>query len=112
MKAQDVYDIADLNYLWGQSVDEPLVAIENIKVNADTLKFFGASGNTLRLTSGCLSFVKFNVKEEEKILLDPGSGFYTVDIVGRCARNFFNDMCTPQIQIEDIRIRNRKTYYF
>lgn len=108
----DIYEIADFNYLWAQDVDEPLVAIENIKINNETIKFLGSGGNTLRISVNDIGFLKFNLKPEEKAVLDPGSGCYVMDIVGRCARNIFNNTTSPQIQIEDFRIRKRQNYYF
>ena len=108
----DIYEIADFNYLWAQDVDEPLVAIENIRINNETIKFLGSGGNTLRISVNDIGFLKFNLKPEEKAVLDPGSGCYVMDIVGRCARNIFNNTTSPQIQIEDFRIRKRQNYYF
>ena len=108
----DIYEIADFNYLWAQDVDEPLVAIENIRINNETIKFLGSGGNTLRILVNDIGFLKFNLKPEEKAVLDPGSGCYVMDIVGRCARNIFNNTTSPQIQIEDFRIRKRQNYYF
>lgn len=91
----DIYEIADFNYLWAQDVDEPLVAIENIRINNETIKFLGAGGNTLRISVNDIGFLKFNLKPEEKAVLDPGSGCYVMDIVGRCARNIFNNTTSP-----------------
>lgn len=108
----DIYEIADFNYLWAQNVEEPLVAIENIKITNDSIKFIGASKNTLRIANNDISFLKFNLKPEDKTLLDPNGGYYVMDIVGRCARNIFNNTSSPQIQIEDYRIRKRYAYYF
>ena len=108
----DIYEIADFNYLWAQDVDEPLVAIENIRINNETIKFLGSGGNTLRISVNDIGLLKFNLKPEEKAVLDPGSGCYVMDIVGRCARNIFNNTTSPQIQIEDFRIRKRQNYYF
>ena len=108
----DIYEIADFNYLWAQDVDEPLVAIENIRINNETIKFLGSGGNTLRISVNDIGFLKFNLKPEEKAVLDPGSGCYVMDIVGRCVRNIFNNTTSPQIQIEDFRIRKRQNYYF
>lgn len=108
----DIYEIADFNYLWAQDVEEPLVAIENIRITNETIKFLGSSGNTLRISANDIGFLKFNLKPEEKAVLDPGGGYYVMDIVGRCARNIFNNTTSPQIQIEDFRIRKRQNYYF
>ena len=91
----DIYEIADFNYLWAQDVDEPLVAIENIRINNETIKFLGSGGNTLRISVNNIGFLKFNLKPEEKAVLDPGSGCYVMDIVGRCARNIFNNTTSP-----------------
>ncbi len=108
----DIYEIADFNYLWTQDVEEPLVAIENIRITNETIKFLGSGGNTLRISANDIGFLKFNLKPEEKVVLDPGSGYYVMDVVGRCARNIFNNTTSPQIQIEDFRIRKRQNYYF
>ena len=91
----DIYEIADFNYLWAQDVDEPLVAIENIRINNETIKFLGSGGNTLRISVNDIGFLKFNLKPEEKAVLDPGSGCYVMDIVGRCVRNIFNNTTSP-----------------
>ena len=91
----DIYEIADFNYLWPQDVDEPLVAIENIRINNETIKFLGSGGNTLRISVNDIGFLKFNLKPEEKAVLDPGSGCYVMDIVGRCVRNIFNNTTSP-----------------
>lgn len=108
----DIYEIADFNYLWAQDVEEPLIAIENIRITNETIKFLGSGGNTLRISANDIGFLKFNLKPEEKAVLDPGGGYYVMDIVGRCARNIFNNTTSPQIQIEDFRIRKRQNYYF
>lgn len=108
----DIYEIADFNYLWAQDVEEPLVAIENIRITNETIKFLGSGGNTLRISANDIGFLKFNLKPEEKAVLDPGGGYYVMDIVGRCVRNIFNNTTSPQIQIEDFRIRKRQNYYF
>lgn len=108
----DIYEIADFNYLWAQDVEEPLVAIENIRITNETIKFLGSGGNTLRISVNDIGFLKFNLKPEEKAVLDPGGGYYVMDVVGRCARNIFNNTTSPQIQIEDFRIRKRQNYYF
>ena len=108
----DIYEIADFNYLWAQDVEEPLVAIENIRITNETIKFLGSGGNTLRISANDIGFLKFNLKPEEKAVLDPGGGYYVMDVVGRCARNIFNNTTSPQIQIEDFRIRKRQNYYF
>lgn len=108
----NIYEIADFNYLWAQDVEEPLVAIENIRITNETIKFLGSGGNTLRISANDIGFLKFNLKPEEKAVLDPGGGYYVMDVVGRCARNIFNNTTSPQIQIEDFRIRKRQNYYF
>lgn len=108
----DIYEIADFNYLWAQDVEEPLVAIENIRITNETIKFLGSGGSTLRISANDIGFLKFNLKPEEKAVLDPGGGYYVMDVVGRCARNIFNNTTSPQIQIEDFRIRKRQNYYF
>ena len=59
-----------------------------------------------------VEFVKFKVAEEEFETLCPSTdlGCVTIDVIGVCERNSYNDR--PQIIIKDYFIKDRQSYYF
>ena len=71
-------------------------------------------GTTLKITSTAdseISFIKFKVTEQEFENLTPTSlGCVTIDVIGVCEKNSYNDM--PQIIIKDYEIKERQEYYF
>ena len=69
-------------------------------------------GTTLKITSQSdLEFVKFRSSEQEfEILSPPDLGCVTIDVIGVCERNSYNDK--PQIIIKDYEIKDRQDYYF
>ena len=100
--------------LWGQALDEPLIAITNITVNADTIQFIGSNKNTLKITfpGRKVSIIKFNIKEEEKQLLNPNGGVLNITAIGKCQLNHFNGNVTPQLILEDFEVIKRKKWDF
>ena len=70
-------------------------------------------GTTLKITSQSgLEFVKFRSSEQEFETLSPSSslGCVTIDVIGVCERNSYNDK--PQIIVKDYEIVDRQDYYF
>lgn len=67
MNLQDLSDLAALKDIWGQAVEEPLIAIENIAVHNSNIKLMSADKNpTLKITlSNGLSLIKFKSSQEE-----------------------------------------------
>ena len=58
------------------------------------------------------SFIKFKSSEEEYEKLRTETGCITISVVGRCGRNVWNGVVSPQIIIEDYEITGEKKYYF
>ena len=95
-------------------MDEPLIAITNIKLNKDTIQFIGSNKDTLKITfpNRKLSILKFRIKEEEKMMLEPKDGVITITAIGKCTLNHFNGNISPQILLEDFEIVDRKIWDF
>lgn len=107
----DFYNLIDYAKLWGQQVSEPLVAIENIVVTKDNIDLM--KGTTLKITlpgDPDISLIKFRVAEEEYEQLYSESGCVTLNVVGFCKRNSYNNK--PQIIMKDYEIVRRMDYYF
>lgn len=107
--AADILELADADMVWGQEVDEPLVAIKNISITSDKINLFGS---TLKISlTENISAVKFKSSQDEFDNLNPGSGCIIIDLIGRCMRNTGWDN-GPQIIIEDYNIVRKQEYYF
>jgi len=74
-----------------------LIAIKNIELTKDSIQFIGSNKNTLKITfhNRKISILKFNVKEEEKLLLSPEDGTIEITAIGKCAINHYNGNITP-----------------
>ena len=107
----DILEIANLKSIWGQGIEEPEIAIENIKVSSKNL--FLMKSNTLKiiLPNG-MSLIKFRVSDEEYEALYSELGCVTINVVGTCERNVYNGIISPQVTIENYEIVSKMEYYF
>ena len=113
-RGKDIVEIAELKSLWGQGVDEPLVAIEHINVSAGNIVLMSPDKSpTLKITlPNGTSLIKFKSSQEEYEKLRSETGCITINVVGKCERNVWNGSVTPQIIIEDYEIVGEQKYYF
>ena len=112
-KSSDILQIAGYKQFWGQNVDEPLIALENVKVSSNITLMAADRNPTLKimLPNGT-SLIKFKSSKEEFEKLKSELGCVTINVVGRCEQNFWNGTVSPQILIEDYEIVNETKYYF
>lgn len=113
VEKQDILSIAALEGLWGKNMDEPLVAIENLKVSSDMLTLMSPDKKpTLKITlPNKVCLIKFNSSQEEyESLLS--EGYIAIDVVGKCNANVWNGNTTAQIQIEDYQKIGESKYCF
>lgn len=110
IKSGDILEIGKLIPLWGQEVDEPLVAIEHVKVTAEKLALM-KSTLKIELPDG-IECVKFRSSEDEYNELFTPNGSVTINIIGTCSINTFFGRQTPQILIEDYEIVDKQEWYF
>ena len=110
----DIVEIAELKSLWGQGVEEPFVALEGIRVHAGNATLMSPDKNpTLKITlSNGTSLIKFKSSPEEVEKFTSQTGCITANVVGKCERNIWNGIITPQIIIEDYEIVGEQKYYF
>ena len=111
----EIFNIASYNDIWGQQLDEPLIAFTNVQVGEYNISFLGNNERTLRITEPerRTNMIKFNLKDEEKTLLTPpDGGFLILTIIGKCDLNHYMGNVTPQIKIEDYEIHKRVLWDF
>lgn len=109
----DIIEIAGLKSLWGQGIEEPYIALTNVRVSKGNIVLMSPDKNpTLKITlPNGTSLIKFKSSQEEFEQLTT-DGLLVLDIVGRCERNIWNGKISPQIIIEDYDITNAVGYYF
>ena len=95
-------------------MDEPLIAITGIQIDSNGINYMGSDKKTLKLVfpGRKASMIKFYMKDEDKLLLDPQGGTLTITAVGKCALNHYNGNITPQILLEDFEITKRTKWDF
>lgn len=110
---EGILDIASLDDLWGKDMDEPLIAIHNLKINEGMITLMSPDKKpTLKITlPNKISLIKFNSNQEEyeKLCL---SKYTILDIVGKCNKNVWMNNITAQIIIEDYEILEYTKYDF
>lgn len=113
-KGKDIIEIAELKSIWGQGIDEPYVALENIKVSKDNVVLMSPDKNpTLKITlPNGTSLIKFKSSQAEVDQFKSDLGCVTITVIGRCERNMWNGIVSPQIIIEDYEITDITQYYF
>lgn len=108
----DLYNLIEYDDIWGQEVEQPKIAIKDLIITKDNITLM--KGTTLKImTSGepDISLIRFRSSEQEyEILCPPDLGCVTIDVIGVCERNSYNDK--PQIIIKDYIIKDRQDYYF
>ena len=60
----NIFDIANMDNLWGKDIDEPYIAIKNLKVTPDMVTIYDKRGYTIKITlPGNISLLKFHASE-------------------------------------------------
>lgn len=114
VSGQDILDIAYMDELWGQNMPEPYVAFEKLKIKKDMVTVYRKKDNTLKITlPNKVSLIMFHAEDElcDK-LQNHNPGYYTMNIVARCAANEYNGYITPQLKIKDFEIVGQGLYDF
>lgn len=109
LKPEEILDIANLSHLWGTNIEEPYVAIENIKITDNVILMSPDKNPTMKITlPNGISLIKFKSSAEEVNKLKNDNGLTTkITVVGRCASNTWNGITTAQIMIEDYEIEGQ-----
>ncbi len=109
--SQDILDIAELNNIWGQGIEQPLIAIENIKATKENT--FLMKGNTLKIVlDNQTTLIYFSFPEEEFEKIYSENGYTILNVVGECNKNEWNGYVNPQILIKDYELTGSRKYYF
>ena len=112
--AQGIIDIASHDELWGKDMDEPIIAISNVRITKDMVTLMSPEKSpTLKISlPNNISLIKFNSSQDEYEKFISEEGWIKVDFIGRCNANKYRDHIYPQIIIEDFQIVDSCQYFF
>jgi single-stranded-DNA-specific exonuclease len=100
---QIIYSIHKLRDIWGNNIEEPLIAVTNITVNKNDMQLLGKNKNTFKFKCRDIDFIKFNYNEETFNEVFNGECF-VMEVVGKCSINQWDGKEIPQFIIEDFNI--------
>ena len=102
-----VTDLARLEDIIGQGIEEPMLAIENISLTKEQFEIFGKNEDTISFTIDEIKYIQFKCKEGNQLYdwlqnaWDENDSV-VFNIVGKPSINEYNGVITPQIIIEDV----------
>jgi single-stranded-DNA-specific exonuclease len=96
-----IIEIDSLKYIWGQGVEEPLLAITELNLSRDDIKLIGVKKNTIKFLYRNIEFVLFNTNETYYNELTENA-VINVTVIGKCAINEYAGSKTAQIVIKDL----------
>jgi single-stranded-DNA-specific exonuclease len=96
-----IFEICELEDVWGKDVEEPFLSIKNININDCEVELLGAKENTISIKYGDIKFMIFKTDkfEYEKI-----KNAKKIDVVGKANINIYNDQEYPQIIVDAYEI--------
>lgn len=106
-----IFEIDNMNNLWGKGVEQPLIAIKDIEINSNDIEVLGKTNNTLKFTIDDVEFIKFRIDDNDELIKKTSNWendtiqTFNLDIVGKCSSNTWNNIKRPQIIIEDYKIK-------
>ena len=110
---KDIIEIADLKSLWGKGVEEPYIALTNVRVSKGNIQLMSPDKSpTLKITlpngTSLIKF-KFSKKEYERLNTE---GYLVLNVVGNCEINAWGGRVNAQIIMEDYDVVDAVQYYF
>lgn len=112
---KSILELGELQSLWGQGVQEPLIIIEKVCLSQNDIQMLGKGTLKILIKGHETTIIKFGGEKVYNDLLksfsSPESRIY-VNILGTCAVNDFNGRQTPQIKLKDYEITNVADWYF
>ena len=115
VREQAILDIAELKSLWGKDLDEPLIAIKNLRVTPDMITIYEKNGkHTLKIQMhNDICLMLFQATDEDCLKLQTNNtGYIDLDIITKCNKNEWMGNITPQLFIEDYEIIDSNKYFF
>ena len=98
-----INELGDVPQLWGAGVEEPRIAIENIRIKSTDINICGKNLDTLRFTYNNVTYIKFHAKDLIEEIENAGD-VINITIIGAPNVNHFRGVDSPQIMIKGYEI--------
>ena len=109
----NILELSSLKRIWGKGIEEPLIAIKNLEISDENIRLMGSRNSVLRIDlpspNEGISVVNLRSSEEEYNDLHLASGCVTINVVGTCSQNEYDN--NPQIKLKEYKVV-RKYYPF
>lgn len=114
-----IKEVGDAEDLWGKGIEEPLVAITDIRVNSKDVELYGTRGKTIRFKKGDISFQRKFANEElyDEFVMKTRSGMnvsknlnYT--IIGKLVVNDWNGKKYYNVDVIDFKVKEEDRIQF
>lgn len=108
---QIIKNIAKYDYIWGNSISEPIFLIKNVPCNKYNINLIGSRQNRIEFIYHNIKFVKqtkgSSLSKQYKEIISVGENI-EFDIIGRFSIDVKNNKC-PEVIIEDMIFRKSNT---
>lgn len=100
-----IKEIDKMKSFWGHGFEEPLVAIDNLRVRRSDIQVMGKKADTVKITCNGVAYMFFRRSEEEvrQLIAHDSVRF---NIVGKANLNKYFNTITPQIFVSDYTMVN------
>ena len=102
LNVSTIKNVGSFDHVWGNKLDEPIFAIENILLNKEDVTIIGKNKTTIKFKYHGIEFIKFNSSEEEfNAINENANNKFT--IIGKFKVNNYKGVITPQILMENYK---------
>ena len=99
-----ILEFGQLGEIWGNGIEEPLIAVENINLTNSDISLIGQDKTTVKFVIDGITYIKFKDKDFIEKLLN--NSRMKINLIGKAAINEWAGECKPQILIENYEIKN------
>lgn len=105
-----VKDIYSIRRFWGEGIEEPIIAVENVPVSSADVAVIGKQSNTIKFEPDCcgVEFIQFGCRNDPifNYLNDPFAvnKDFVINVVGKASINVYKGAATPQFTILDYEV--------
>lgn len=109
--ATEILAVGEMKDYWCKGFEKPVFYIKLKNVDASDIVTMGTTGNTIKITSNYINYIKFRCTNEElNSLLSDGQK--DIELIGTFNINDWNGRSFPQVIIEDIEIKESEENLF
>lgn len=108
----DIINIGVYKWLWGQKIEEPKIALTNLKLTDSNLRFIGKNGKTLRIDLKDTSIIKFFCSDDEIEKFQLNGETWIANAIVTCDINEWNGRTSAQLKLVDLDIIRKQKWDF